>query len=278
MAIYKRYNTRRKRINYPLIIWACAILLIFTATVILGLFLGAKADGGEPYITGDLHGEGENETLEAAIPNVMQAVYVEPSALKDFAAEDASVYASTWIFRDGESCFATEVDKALENSTDKKPSLDSFTISHPVSGMFEVSSIYAEESVLDILSAYEKAVLEEISKSGPDEIVLVYPSLSETNLDTVIAHSKYIGGNVIAVPYEALYSDYFVRFLSLVKDAGFTLALVADKITPEKLASDIEDYAVYFTRDFIRIMLSGKDLALSDVLKEKNILNYQFYS
>ncbi|MBR5538626.1 MAG: hypothetical protein IKU61_01875 [Clostridia bacterium] len=278
MAIYKRYNTRRKKINYPLIIWACAILLIFTATVILGLFLGAKADGGEPYITGDIHGEGESDTLESVIPNVMQAVYVEPSALEKFTAEDASVYASTWIFRDGESCFATEVDKALGNSTDKKPSLESFAISHPVSGMFEVSSIYAEENVRDVLSAYEKAVLEEISQNGPDETVLVYSSLSEENSDIIIAHSKYIGGNVIAVPYEALYSDYFVKFLSSVKNAGFTLALMADKLTAEKLAADIEDYAVYFTRDFIRIMLSGKDTSLPDVLKEKNILNYQFYS
>ena len=278
MAIYKRYNTRRKKINYPLIIWACAILLVFALTVMLGLYLGSKAEGGESYVMGENENGGENETLASVIPHIMQAVYVEPSELKNFTASDASVYASTWIFKDGESCFATEVEQALGVKTDKKPTLDSFAVSSPVSGMFEVASIYSAEGVKNVLSEYEKAVLTEISKSGPDETVLVFNSFSEENAGSVLSHAEYLGGGVIALPYESLYEDYFVRFLSSATEKGFTLALMADGLSAEQLSEDIENYAVYFTRDFMRIMLSGRDAALSDVLKEKNILNYQFYS
>jgi len=278
MAIYKRYNTRRKKINYPLIIWACAILLVFALTVLLGLYLGSKAEGSESYVTGENENAGENETLASVIPHIMQAVYVEPKELKDFTSEDASVYASTWIFKDGESCFATAVESTLGKNTEKKPSLDSFSVPSPVSGMFEVASIYAEETVKNIISEYEKAVLTEISASGTDEIVLVFDSLTEENANAVLSHAEFLGGGVIAVPYTSLYEDYFVRFLSSATQKGFTLALVADKLSAEQLSEDIENYAVYFTRDFMRIMLSGKDAALADVLKEKNILNYQFFS
>lgn len=278
MAIYKRYNTRRKRINYPLIIWAAAILLIFALTVALGAYLGRRAEGGESYIDADNNHGGEGETLTSVIPHVMQAIYVEPEDLEEFSSEDPSVYASTWIFKDGKSCFATEVEKLLGEKTDKKPSLASLEISSPVSGMFEVTAFYGAKEVKGILSEYERAVLAELASGGLDEAVLVFGEVTEENYTDVISYAKTLGGGVISVPYGALYSEYFVKFLSLASDAGFTVALMADRLSPEQLALDIEDYAVYFTRDFIRLMLSGKDAALADVLREKNVLNYQFYS
>ncbi len=278
MAIYKRYNTRKKKINYPLIIWACCILLVFAVTVAVGAYLGKAAEGGVSYVTGDASSEGDGETLASVIPHIMQAVYVEPDKLADFTAEDTTLYASTWIFRDGESCFATEVEKALGKDTKKKPLLGSLAISSPVSGMFEVGSLYSAENVRGILAEYEKAVLSELSASGPDEVVLVFNELTEENYSDVISLAGELCGGVISVPYEALYEGFFVRFLSLASENGFTTALMADRVSPEQLATDIEDYAVYFTRDFMRLMISGKDAALADVLREKNVLNYQFYS
>lgn len=278
MAIYKRYNTRRKRINYPLIIWACVMLLVLIATVIVGHVLGQKAEGGESYMTGDVGAYDDGETLASVIPHIMQAVYVEPKELSAFTTEDTSVYASTWLFRDGEPCFASGVASALGEDVSRLPAIDSFNISCPISGMFEVGSIYAEESVRGVLFEYEKALAAEFSGSGPDETVLVFNTLTEDNFGEVVTYAKDLGGAVIAVPYTALYEGYFVRFLTEATESGFTVALMADGLSREQLATDIEDYAVYFTRDFMRIMLSGEDAGLADVLREKNILNYQFYS
>lgn len=278
MAIYKRYNTRRKRINYPLIIWACAILVIFVLTALFGAYLGSRAEGGESYIGGDTHPSGEGETLASVIPHVMQAVYFAPDDLGDVSLEDTSLYVSTWIFKDGESSFATEIERLLGKKVDKKPSLGSLAISSPVSGMFEVRSLYSENAIKGILAEYERAVLSELAASGLDETVLVFGEVTDENYGDVINYAKTLGGGVISVPYTTLYEEYFVKLISLASEAGFTVALMADRLGAEQLALDIENYAVYFTRDFIRLMISGKDASLADVLREKNVLNYQFYS
>ncbi len=278
MAIYKRYNTRRKKINLGIIIWAVAMVCVLALTALLGAYLGRRAEGSESYLGVDGSFGDRSETLASVIPHVMQAVYVAPNDLAGFTSEDASLYASTWLYRDGEVCFASEVANALGADTSDKPSRDAFGVSVPVSGMFEVGSVYASDAVRGVLFEYEKALLGELAKSGPDETVLVYRDLNEENLTAVADNAAALGGGVIAVPYGALYESYFARFLGAATEKGFTLALMADGVSAEQLANDIEDYAVYFTRDFMRLMLDGDDAELLTVLREKNILNYQFYS
>lgn len=277
MAIYKRYNTRRKRVNYPLIIWAASLAAVLIITAVVGYVLGQKADGGESYLTEPSH-TADSETLASVIPHIMQAEYVEPEDLSAFASEDASAFASTWLYRDGEACFATDVQAALGGDTSMLAKKDAFGIASPVSGMFEVTSVYASENVREVICAYEVALLSEFAAGGPDEIVLVFETVTEENTGYILEFAKKVGGAVISVPYDTLYESYFAKFISAATDHGYTVALMADDLSGEQLASDIEDYAVYFTRDFLRLMLSGDMPALADVLREKNVLNYQFYS
>lgn len=278
MAVYRRYNTRRKKINYPLIIWAASLILVLVITAVIGNYLGGRAEDGEDYYKGTDSYLGNSETLASVIPHIMQALYVEPKDLARFTTEDPTLYASTWLYKDGEAQFASEVESSLGTNVSKKPKLDAFAISSPVSGMFEVKSIYLQKNVSGIMREYEKALIWEFSKCGIDETVLVFNSLTEENMSEVIAISKELSGAVVAVPYNSLYEDYFVKFLSTASENGFTVALVASKLKKDTLARDIEDYAVYFTRDFIRLMISGSEDYLTEVLREKNLLNYQFYS
>ena len=278
MAVYRRYNTRRKKINYPLIIWAASIITVLIITAVIGNALGNRAADKEDYYMGeDQHG-GNSETLASVIPHIMQALYVEPKNLASFKTEDPSLYASTWLYKDGGACFASEVAQKLGENVSKLPKLDASLVSAPVSGMFEVASVYTDENVKNIIFEYEKALISEFTAYGPDEIVLVYNTLTLENIDSIISNAKALSGAVISVPYTALYEDFFVKFLSAASENGFTVALKVEKLKSDDLKRDIDDYAVYFTRDFLRLMLPGSAAGLTDVLREKSLLNYQFYS
>lgn len=278
MAIYKRYNTRKRKIHWGWILWALFLLAAFAATVALGHYLGKKAEGGESLIPAVSGNAGDTETITPLAERVMRGEYVEPSALAAFTTDDPFTYASTWLYRGGTANFATETDRKLGKDVSALPSLSAFSIEAGTTGLFEVQSVYADEQVRQVLASYEAALLAEFAAAEPSEIVLVFDKLDAECKDRVIAYAKSVGGAVLCVPYSILTSEDCARFFSEAGDAGLSVALRVTDLTAEQLAADIEDYSFYFTRYELRLVLDGGAEALVDVLREKNVLNYQFCS
>ena len=279
MAIYKRYNTRKKRLNRGLLIWCLCILAVFAVTAIIGYTLGQRAEGVEGHLPAESIRPTDAETIAPLTERVMRAEYVEPSKLSAFRNDDPFVYASTWIYRNGEATFATAVGAGLGKDVKKLPSADAFNIEAGTSGLFEVRSVYADENVREILSAYEKALLAEYAASGLSEIVLVFSRMDASCMDAAFALADTLPhGAVLCVPYALLKDAFAARFFSEATTRGYTLALQADTTTAETFATDMEDYAFSFTRYQLRLVLTGEQAALLDAMREKNLLSYQFTS
>lgn len=278
MAIYKRYNTRKKKIHWGWILWTLLILAVFAATVVLGHYLGEKAKDGESLLPAASGSPGDNETITPLAERIMRGEYVEPTALAAFTTDDPFTYASTWLYHDGTANFAVETDRKLGRDVSALPALTAFSIDAGTTGLFEVQSVYADEQVRDVIAAYESALLAEFAAAQPSEIVLVFDKLDAEFKDRIFAYAKSVSGAVLCVPYAILGDENCARFFSEAGDAGLSVALRVTDLTPEQLAADIEDFAFYFTRYELRLVLDGSDEALVDVLREKNALNYQFCS
>lgn len=278
MAIYKRYNTRKKRVRWGVIVWVLCILAVFAATVALGSYLGKKAESGESYLPLATGNNADSETITPLAERVMHGEYVSPEELASFTAADPFTYASTWLYRDGETIFATDTDAKLGKDTSALPVLSTFDIEAGTTGLFAVQSVYADEQVRDVITAYENALLTEFTEKGPSELVLLFEQIDAECRDRIIAFAKSAGNAVLCVPYSILHSEDCARFFSEAAEAGFCIALRAEGLTAEQLAADIADYSFYFTRYELRLVLSGSDEHLIEVLRENNALNYQFTS
>ena len=279
MAIYKRYNTRKKKIRWGWILWALLILGVFAATVVLGHYLGEKAAGGESLLPTASGSPGDNETITPLAERIMRGEYVEPTALAAFTTDDPFTYASTWLYRDGTANFAVETDRKLGRDVSALPALTAFSIDAGTTGLFVVRSVYADEQVREVIAAYEAALLAEFAAAQPSEIVLVFHTLDAAYTQRIFDFAKAHAENaVLCVPYSVLQSEDCARFFAEAADAGLTVALRVGTLTPEQLAADIENFSFYFTRYELRLVLDGSAEALTDVLREKNVLNYQFCS
>lgn len=279
MAIYKRYNTRKRRINRGLLLWLCAILAVFILTAIIGYTLGKRAEGAQSYLPAATAHPTDAETLDPLIERVMRAEYVAPKALAKFTHADPFVYASTWLYRDGNATFATSVDEKLGKDVSKLPSTDAFGIEAGTSGLFAVRSIYADEAVREIVTIYEKALLAEYAKTLLSEIVLVFERMDVSLMEDAFALADSLPHSaVLCVPYSLLKEDFAARFFSEATERGYMLALMTDSKTKKTFAADIEDYAFSFTRYQLRIVLSGSDAILLDTMHKKNLSSYQFTS
>lgn len=279
MAIYKRYNMRKRRVHRGLWIWAGAMLLVFLLTAILGYALGKRAEGAESHLPPDTAPAIGGDTIDPLVERVMRAEYVQPAAVAKFSAEDPYIYASTWLYRDGNATFSTEVERALGRDVKDLPSLRSLDIAAGTSGLFAVRSLYAEENVRPILRAYEEALLREYAASPLRETVLVLARMDLGLMEDTFALADILPQKpVLCLPYAFLSSEFAPRFFTEATERGFALALLADADTRKHFAEDIEDYAFFFTRYQLRLVLEGKDAALLDVMREKNLLSYQFVS
>ena len=279
MAIYKRYTTRRKKFPIGSILWVLFILTVFAATVALGHALGEKAEGGEDLLPTVSGNAGDNEIIAPLAERVLRGEYVEPEALASFTTDDPFTYASTWLYRDGTPRFATETDAKLGKDVSLLPSLSAFSIEAGTTALFEVRSVYADEQIREVITAYETALLAEFAAAEPSEIVLVFHTLDAAYTPRIFDFAKAHAENaVLCVPYSVLQSEDCARFFAEAADAGLTVALRVGTLTPEQLAADIENFSFYFTRYELRLVLDGSAEALTDVLREKNVLNYQFCS
>ena len=276
MAIYKRYNTRKRKINRALLLWIAAILLIFAITAVIGYALGKRAAGAESYLPTVTVPTHEDESVAPIAKSTIHAEYVPPESLAAQTGDEPDTTLSTWIYRDGAATFVTAVDAGLGKDVSTLPA---FTASAKTSGLFAVRSIYADASVREILFTYETALLAEYAGTGLSEIVLVFERMdAETMSDAFALADTLPQGAVLCVPYALLHSEFAPRFFSEATERGYTLALLADADTAKTLAADTEDYAFSFTRYQLRLLLEGKDAALLDILQEKDLLNYQFIS
>lgn len=279
MAVYKRYNTRKRRI--PRFVWVCIciVLTVFLLTAILGHALGKRAEGAGSYLPEGTSPVVGGDTIEPLVEHVMRAEYVPPERIAAFQSDDPFVYASTWIYREGSATFATEVERALGKDVQKLPKTASFAIEAGTSGMFAVRSLYAEEHVRDILRTYEEALLAEFAASPLREIVLVFERMDLSVMEDAFALAEALPQKpVLCVPYAFLSAELAPRFFTEATERGYTLALMADSQTRKTFARDIEDYAFFFTRYQLRLLLTGKDAALLETMREKNLLSYQFVS
>ncbi len=279
MAVYKRYDTRRRRAVRNFLLWLGAILLIFGATVVFGAYLGRRArTAPAPNEVGGTSGSA-GETVTPIAEHIVHGEYAEPTALTAFDdGGDPYAHASVWLYKDGKSAFATETDEKLGRDTAALPAL-SLLSAATTAGLFEVRSIYADAQVRDVLYAYENALLDEFYASGVGEVTLVFPRLDENSLsDALDMAAARKGAVTLCVPFSVLGSEVCARFFTAVSAHGYTVSLRADGVGEDQLAQSIEDYAFYFTKYSLRLVLEGSEEKLLDVLREKALLSYQFCS
>ena len=278
MAIYKRYNTRRKKIKWPLLILVLSVLIIFAATVWLGSYLSRRAADPQrfPLPSSDAAGK---ETATPIVERTVHGEYVLPEALAEFSPEDPFTYASTVLYRDGRCVFATETDAALGVDVSGRPPLSAFDIPYSTTGLFYSGALDWDEAARSVMYAYELSLLREFCASRLGETVLVFGEVTEKNLEAIFEMAAAVGSPVtVCVPYSLLHSPLLARFFAFVSDSGCSAALLADSLSAETLAADIEEFAFYFTKYNLRLVLRGEDEALLSVLEQAALLNYQFCS
>lgn len=279
MAVYKRYDQRRRRAVRNFCIWLAVILVIFAATALLGAYLGRRAETAPaPHKltgTGDLSAEVAAPIAE----HIVHGEFVTPDALTAFTGgDDPYAHASVWLYRDGAPTFATETDAKLGRDTTALPPVTALAASN-ITGLFEVRSIYADAQIRDVRYAYELALLKEYAAADIGEITLVFDRLDSDCLEDVLRLASACPGAVaLCVPFDTLASDVCTDFFTAAGAKGWSVALRAGGIRAETLAESIEDYAFYFTKYSLRLVLEGSEEGLLDVLREKSLQSYQFCS
>ena len=279
MAVYKRYDQRRRRAVRNFFIWLAVILVIFAATALFGAYLGRRAETAPaPHKrtgTSDLSAEVASPIAE----HIVHGEFATPEALPAFTGgDDPYAHASVWLYKDGAPTFAAETDTKLGRDTKALPSMTSLAAGN-ITGLFEVRSIYADEQIRDVCYAYEVALLKEYAAAGIGEITLVFDRLDADCLDDVLRLAAACPGAVaLCVPFDTLSSDVCTDFFTAAGRGGWSVALRADGIGGEKLAESIEDYAFYFTKYSLRLVLEGSEEKLLDVLRAKSLQSYQFCS
>lgn len=279
MAVYKRVDTRRRRAVRNLLLWLAAILLIFGATVAFGAYLGRRAETAPPPREVGAESDLSGETAVPIAEHIVHGEYTEPVGLAAFDdGGDPYAHASVWLYRDGRSAFATDTDAKLGQDVSALPALSLLSAAN-TAGLFEVRSIYADAQVREVLFAYENALLDEFYAAGVGEVTLVFSRLDADCLADVLDMAAARRGAVtLCVPISVLGSDVCARFFTAASENGYTVSLRTDGIDAAALAQNIEDYAFYFTKYSLRLVLEGSEEALLGVLREKALQSYQFCS
>ncbi len=278
MAVYKGYHTRRKKVRWSLLILIASVLVIFAATVWLGSYLSRRAANPQhlPLPAPDVTG---GETITPIIERTIHGEYVLSEALADFSSEDPFTYASTVLYRGGVCMFASETDRALGKDVSVRLPMSAFDIEYSTTGLFYVGALDWETAGRSVVYEYELSLIREFCASRLGETVLVFGEVTEENIEEIFEMAEAVGSPVtICVPYALLHSPLLARFFARVSEGGYTAALCVDSLTAEQLAADIEEFAFYFTKYNLRLVLEGEDEALLSVLSEASMLNYQFCS
>ncbi len=278
MAIFKRYNTRKKRTHYGLILWILGILAVFIITAIIGYTLGQKAEGGENLLNSEESSPQNGITIAPLAERSVHGEYRAPRDILKFTSADPLAVVSSWLYKDKKAMFKNETDKLLGKDVSSLAGLDNFDTEYATSGFFEISCVYEDEKVRSIIETYERTLISEF-KSGPDEIILVFNNVTEENYKDILNFAKSVPETtLICVPYSLLKDELCARFFSEAAENRLTVTLMVKNLKEKQLRADIENFAFYFTKYNVRLLLSGDDANLLDILSENNILNYQFYS
>lgn len=279
MAVYKRYNQLRRRAVRNFLIWLAAILLIFGATTMLGAYLGRRAQTVSPSNTRVGTSDLASEVASPIAEHIVHGEYIAPAMLPTFdGGEDPYAHASVWLYRLGTPTFATETDAKLGRDTASLPNTTYLSAGN-ITGLFEVHSIYADPQIREVLCAYECALLCEYANTGIGEITLIFERLdADCFADAVALASACPGAVALCVPFDTLENEVCADFFTAASAHGWSVGLRADGIDADTLAERIEDYAFYFTKYNLRLVLEGSEEALLDVLRTKSLQSYQFCS
>lgn len=279
MAIFKRYNTRKKRIHWGFILWLLGILVVFIITALIGNHLGNKAKGGKDLTPQKDTVTHDGLTAAPIADGSIHGEYADPEDIASFTSDDSSAVVGTWLYKDGKAAFKTETDTLLEKDVKDLPSLSAFDTEVGTYGLFEVSAVYADAKVYDIIASYETSLINEFTANGPNEIILVFTHVDSENYESIIDFaSQHSKNKLVCIPYETLREEYCSRLFASAADKHVTVTLMVDNLKSKQLREDIETFAFYFTRYNMRLLLPGESAHLLDVLAENNVLNYQFYS
>lgn len=279
MAIYKRYNGRRRRANKGFILWLCCILTVFLLTAIVGFFLGRKAKNVTietlPIGTENVGGD----SLTPMAEQKFHGLYVAPEKLTEFTSDDPNAYASVWLYRNGEAQFATEVDAKLGKAAKSLPAAEFSANGGQVSGIFEVTYLYADPQIREVTTAYEQALLAEFAAKAPAEIVLVFRDAAPEHLGEMLALAKSLPVRVaLCVPYSVLRDGTATRFFIEAENADCPAALLAEGVKATGLREDVTEFGFYFTRYRVRLLLTEAQAELAEVLAEESADCWQFLS
>ena len=237
MAIYKRYNTRRKKLDARIVFPVVAVAAVFLLTVLFGLYLGNKAKGVEPLYTGTNDIANVGDVLAPLSEKSVRGEYVAPENLSKFAAENDEIWASTWLYKDGKALFATETARKLGENVKGLTGINSFDISCGTLGLFEVSCIYSDAAVSGVIREYERALLNEFLSSGLDEAVLVFNDVTADNYKSALEFASSIkGAKAVCVPYTMIENQ---EFFAAAAERSLPVALLADGIKADTLENDI---------------------------------------
>ena len=278
MPMYKTYARRRKNGGRrALLIWLGCILAVFAATVALGAYLGSRVPPAESYTPPVLADQALENTFADLAKLQIHGKYFEPDEPFVLDTDDPYAAISFWIFRDGAPTFALQTDRLLGRSVKGLADPAKLKSGVSTSGLFEIGSLYAPGEVKPVYAAYEDAVLKEYTRTALGEIVLVFSDVRREDIGEMFTLAASLSARVtVCVPYSILQSDIRDAFFTAAD--GFNVALYARGVTPKTLSEDIDTYAFYFTKYNLRLLLSAKDAALTEVLEEAGLLNYQFVS
>lgn len=279
MGVYKRYDNRPRKSRKFFFLWIGFILLVFALTALFGYLLGKKAAGTPHYTLPAQSEDAGGALLSPAAEQKFHGIFVSAEDLPVFSTEDPDAFATFWLYRDGQACFAAETDRLLGNRLPELPTLDLSGLSFHTSGLFAVRSLTAEEPIREVCTAYERALLSEFAGSGISEIVLCFDKADPDRFAEMLEYAKDLPVRTcICVPYALLHNADGVRCFAAAEAAGCPVVLDAGALTPDALRADLTTYGFYYTRYRVRLLLSGESAALADVLSEATAECWQFCS
>ncbi len=288
----KRMYRRGERSGRWIVIAAIAafVLLSFIISAAVGIVLGEKADKYEQKI----NFQGSFEPYKSGSKTVRAAeAYIYQNGI------DASVYISQGI-EDLSVCLRDKEGKlhySIDASEDGLPML-SDTVKHIhdnnayACAYFYVRELSEDAYAMELETAYDVWLLNQASKAGVDEILLVGLEISEESIDNIEKYVSRISSACDGVPVGVLIkpeifalAEEDIYFASRIRNAcdfaaidlGMLPADADQAPEGEKslLERTLEENAYYIKSGSLRAVLYAENSALYNSLKNYGMENIQ---
>ena len=291
----RRQRVAGKRSRKPAVILCVVIFLVLciAVSVVIGVSLGKKADevNGRPKF------EFEKIEYQSGAKSVMSIEgyhFAKGASASDYYAQGIEHFSLCLRHEDGTLDYSSDVAETLGfDVTDRYDELEA-TVERIKSeggracGYFYVRAFDEQNKGLrDVYLAYELALIEEMAKSGIDEILLLGIDAGEENIDAV---EEFLARASLSAPETAIgvavsldtigATAREVYFAARMKNACDFLALDLCHLTlkdangdPSMLESIVEQNEYYiksyglrllFSKDYSQIYRSAKELGVVD--------------